>query len=304
MAGSVNILLSTYNGKQFLDELIQSLFLQTYPNIKISVRDDGSSDGTLESLKEYENKYSNFIVTQGARQGAACSFMKLLCEADPACNFYAFCDQDDVWLPDKIKDAVVAMEACKINKPLLYFSRLEYVDSALGHLGYSKIHQKYGLRNAIVENIVSGCTIVINRSARNLICEQVPRFVLMHDWWFYLVVSAFGHLIYDIKPNIKYRQHSGNAIGEPTNTREVALRLLVRYLNFNKSGLRASDQAEEFYKCYARKLAAPELKILEDYLNAKNNILSRFNYARKMEVWKQSRWGNVFLPIRIIAGRF
>jgi glycosyltransferase involved in cell wall biosynthesis len=304
MPESVNILLSTYNGIRFLDELLQSLFMQTHKNIKITVRDDGSNDGTIERLKEYEKQHSNIIVTQGVRLGAAWSFMTLLKESDPTNDFYAFCDQDDVWLPNKIQDALAAMHACDSSKPLLYFSRLEFVDSALGHLGYSKLFKNYGLRNALVENIVSGCTVVLNRIARNLICEQQPSFVLMHDWWFYLVVSAFGQLIYDIRPNIKYRQHGGNAIGEPINSKEVALRLLAPYFNLKKRGPHPSDQAKEFYKCYASKLGPVELKILKDFLNAKDHLSSRLRYAIKKEVWKQSHWENALFPIRIITGRF
>jgi glycosyltransferase involved in cell wall biosynthesis len=304
MAASVNILLSTYNGIRFIDELMQSLLMQTHPNIKIFVRDDGSNDGTIEKLRDYENKYANFMVTQGPRFGAAGSFMKLLNEADPTSDFYAFCDQDDVWLPRKIGDAVAAMEEGEKSKAQLYFSRLEFVDSNLMHLGYSRLFKKYGFRNALVENIVSGCTVVLNRRARNLICEETPSVVLMHDWWFYLVVSAFGNLIYDKRPNIKYRQHSGNVIGEPKTYAEVLLRLLAPYFTLNKRRIYASDQAKEFYKCYASMLGPTQLQILKDYLNAKDCLSCRITYARKMEVWKQSRWENAILPIRIITGRF
>jgi hypothetical protein len=161
-----------------------------------------------------------------------------------------------------------------------------------------------GFSNALVQNVVTGCTIVMSREARELICERTPSRVLMHDWWCYLVASAFGRVIYDENSRIKYRQHGTNTVGSPTNVGQVIRRLMARYLDPDKSGNRASDQAEEFYRCYAKQLGARELGILEDFLEAKKGIWPRMKYARKMEVWKQSKWGTFCLRFRIIAGHF
>src|ERR1700690_992181 len=112
MGGRVNILLSTYNGITYIKEQIDSLLSQSYRNIIISVRDDGSKDGTYEKMLEYEKRYHNFkVLPRTERLGACRSYLTLLREADSACTFFAFCDQDDVWLPEKIHDAVSAMES-------------------------------------------------------------------------------------------------------------------------------------------------------------------------------------------------
>jgi glycosyltransferase involved in cell wall biosynthesis len=303
MDGTVNILLSTYNGIRYLDEQIASLLSQTYPEIKIVVRDDGSTDGTYERLLKYAQQHRKIVVIRGERLGAASSFLKLLQDADSDSEFYAFCDQDDSWAQDKIRNAVDAFDSCDTSHPSLYFSRLEYVDSQLNHLGYTKVFRRYGFRNALVENIVSGCTLVINHAARNLLCEQKPTCVLMHDWWCYLVISAFGKIIYDERLNIKYRLHGSNTVGGQTNSWEYVKWLLARYLNPDKSGWRASDQAMEFHKCYADKLSKDKLIILENFLQVKNGIPSRISSIAKMKVWKQSLLETAVLPIRIITGR-
>ena len=197
-----------------------------------------------------------------------------------------------------------SMASADPAKPVMYFSRLEYVDAHLRHLGFSSVYDGFGFKNALVENIVTGCTIVLNRSAQKLISEQNPACILMHDYWCYLVVSALGDLIYDIRPNIKYRQHGANAIGHPTNCGQKIMLLLQRYFNPNKSGPRPSHQAEEFHRLYGTKLGPAESSVLDNFLAAKNKILSRPKYALHMEVWKQSSVATALLPLRILTGRF
>jgi len=304
MIAKVNILLSTYNGMRFLEDQIQSLLTQSYPHILITVRDDGSTDGTYEKLLEYAKHYSNFVVLDCERMGVVGSFFKLLRMADPDCIFYAFCDQDDVWLPNKISDAVATMKSHDPNKPLMYFSRLEYVDSKVHHLGYSKVFQKVGFANALVDNSATGCTIVLNRAARALICQRTPRGIRVHDWWCYLVVSAFGQLVYDERPNIKHRLHEGNVVGHPISFWKRLGRWLANRRTPKTNRFRASDQAQEFYRCYGQQLRPYELKILKNFLEAKRGIRSRVKYATKMEVWTQARWATFLLRIRIFANRF
>jgi len=280
MTRMVNILLSTYNGMRFLEQQIDSLLAQSYRDILITVRDDGSTDGTYEKLREYAKRYSNFVVLDCERIGIIKSYFKLLQEADPQCDFYAFCDQDDVWLVDKVRDAVATMESYDLDEALLYCSRLEYVDTQLRHLGYSKIYGQLGFTNAIVENVVTGCTIMLNRKSQKLICECNPVCATMHDAWCYLVVSAFGKVIYDERPNIKYRQHGTNAVGAPTNVWQICWKLLARYLNPDKSGIRGSDQAAEFYRLYGKRLSSDNRRILQDFLNAKSGMWPRIKYAK------------------------
>lgn len=302
-AERVNILLSTFNGMRFLEQQLDSLLAQSYSNILITVRDDGSTDDTYKKLLEYARQLSNMIVFRGKNIGVAASFFKLLRAAADS-DFYAFCDQDDVWLPNKVSNAVAAMKSRDIFKPLLYFSRLDYVDSELHHIGYSKIFRKVGFANALVDNAATGCTIVLNRAARELICQEHPLGIRVHDWWCYLVISALGELIYDERVNIKYRLHGKNAVGHPINSRKRVLRWLRNRKSAKRNKFRPSDQAKEFYRCYGARLKPYELRILENYLGAKRGILQRIKYAIKMEVWTQARWATLLLRIRILADHF
>ena len=304
MAGIVNILLSTYNGMRFLEQQLESLLAQSYPYITITVRDDGSTDGTYERLLEYARRHSNFVVLRGENLGVVRSYFKLLYEATEECDFYAFCDQDDVWLPNKIRDAVDAMLSHDTTEPLMYFSRIEYVGSDLRHIDYSKIFRRVGFTNALVENVATGCTVVLNRTARNLICEKIPCGIRVHDWWFYLVVSGLGRLIYDERPNIRYRLHEDNVVGYPVTWEKRARRWLANRWHANKNVFRASDHAKEFYRCYGDRLQPQDLKSLQDFISAKERIGSRIKYAFRMDVWSQALWGTLLLRLRIILGRY
>lgn len=289
---------------RFIEEQIESLLAQSYPHIIITVRDDESTDGTYQKLLNYSLKYDHFLVKRGEHLGIVKSFFELLREAKDNCAYYAFCDQDDIWLRDKIKHAVEMMSQEDASNPLLYFSRVEYVDSNLNHLEYSKVLKEVGFANALVENVATGCTIVLNKVARNLLCEQIPHGISIHDWWCYLVISGLGRIIYDERPTIKYRLHSNNAIGHTLKWHKRFEKWLFTRRIINKGVLRESDHAKEFQRCYGTKLGLYETQLLENYLKARKDILYRFWYAIVMDVWLQSRLDTFWLRIRIMAGRF
>ena len=137
----VQVLLSTYNGEKYLKEQLDSLLAQDYPNIDILIRDDGSKDSTKQILTGYEN-HKNIRVIYGSNIGITASFLELLKISDPEAEFLAFCDQDDVWLKDKISRAVAALQKHPSDIPLMYCSRLTIVDESLRIIGYSKLPRK------------------------------------------------------------------------------------------------------------------------------------------------------------------
>ncbi len=137
----------------------------------------------------------------------------------------------------------------------MYCSRLEYVDESLRHLGYSRIPSRMGFSNALVENVATGCTIVLNRQARNLITQNFPRHALLHDWWSYLVISAFGKVDFDPRPAIKYRQHSNNRVGATTSHAESLKRRFERFVRQDGGARLLIDQAEDFHRCFGRILS-------------------------------------------------
>jgi len=299
----VQVLLSTYNGQKYLQEQMDSVLNQDYPNLEVLVRDDGSTDGTLQLLEGYES-LPNVKVLRGENLGVVKSFFALLESSSPGAEYIAFCDQDDVWLPGKIAAAVAKLEALDNDKPLLYCSRVEFVDRHLHSLGFSKAHKKPSFRNAIVENIATGCTIVINRATRELVLSSLPRWALMHDWWLYLVVTALGEVVYDSRSLVKYRQHAANAVGGTPHFIPDFLRRLKRFLAPQNSNYRISGQAGEFLRCFGPRLEGHKKELLVRFLDSKKGAISRLRYALRPEVYRHSLFYHTLLRLLIVLGRY
>ncbi len=220
----VAILMSTYNGEKYLGEQIESIENQTYKNITLIIRDDESTDSTLNIVKEKKNKYSNIFLERGKNLGPAKSFISILKSSDKYGDFdyYAFADQDDFWLKDKILMAVKKLDDLNNNEPNLYFSDTILVDKKLKKLNnIRKIKiEKITPLNAMIENIATGCTIVFNKKLKEYL-EQVEINDMfdgfMHDDLAYKLASLTGNIIYDENSYIYYRQHENNVIGNSSN---------------------------------------------------------------------------------------
>lgn len=207
---SVNIILSTYNGSLYIKEQLESLYAQDYPNIKIYVRDDGSSDSTLEILKAESDK-GRLTLFDGRNIGIFNSFLELL-KLSGSADYYALCDQDDVWLSNKISKAISKLKDQR--SPSLYCSSLMLVDSQLNELKLFAYDDSIGFKNSIFSNCATGCSCVFNSTLKDLFLRtKDPSKIIMHDWWLYMIASAFGEVIYDKESYILYRQHAHNQIG-------------------------------------------------------------------------------------------
>jgi hypothetical protein len=146
------------------------------------------------------------------------SFLALLGMAlrDDA-SFFAFSDQDDVWLPEKLSHAVAALNQVTAGRPALYFCGRTPVDSSLRPIGQSPaLRRPPGFPAALTQNVIPGCCMTLNRAAAELISAAGVPDTTWHDWWCYLVVSAReGLVLRGDSPDILYRQHDGNLVGEP-----------------------------------------------------------------------------------------
>jgi len=297
----VTVLMSTYNGSQFLQQQLNSLYEQTYPNIKILVRDDGSTDTTRELLAA-ECLTGAIEQLEGHNNlGATGSFFALLRHAASTETAYvAFCDQDDVWQANKIERAVSLLAEVS-DRPALYCCRLDIVDEQLQSLELSVKPRKIGFGNALVENIAVGCTMVLNRKAIDLLCQQtLPSHVYVHDWWCYLVISCFGKVIFDDTALIKYRQHGGNVIGAATNRLGVLKRKLARLFN---ARLWISEQAITFWELFSDRLPPAERDLLALLIKAKASFWYRVRLALSPAVWRQKCVDNLILRLVILMNR-
>ena len=214
---AVTILLCTFNGARFLAEQLRSFSTQTYRNWRLVVSDDGSTDSTLQLLQDYKGKSPNevTITIRPQRLGAIHHFMRVLTERETDTDYFACADQDDVWFPDKLERAMAWLASKPTELPAVYFSRTQYVDEAGNVIGLSPLFCKRpSFRNALVQSIGGGNTMVLNRAAHKLLRNAGPVRVASHDWWTYLLISAAGGaVLYDPVPSLAYRQHGNNQIG-------------------------------------------------------------------------------------------
>lgn len=306
----LHILMSTYNGETYLPEQLDSLLSQTLLEkegweVRIVVRDDGSTDSTCHILQSYAKKDGRIRYEKGENKGVIESFFDLVDAAGEA-DYLAFCDQDDVWMPEKLERAVgmLAEREGDSGRPLLYCGRPLLTDGELKPI--KTVWLGEGLRpsfgNALIENICVGCTCVINRALADLLRLGRPSFTLMHDRWCYLLASCFGEVIYDTETWICYRQHGKNVVGMKKNHfRELAERIG----NYRRKRGGTIRQAEAFLEfCERFGLAIPKKKraLVYGMANLKKNPGIRLRLVRSKALYRQRRGDNLLFKLLILLG--
>lgn len=214
----VAILMGTKNGTRFLPEQLDSLAAQTHQNWVLIVSDDGSTDDTVRILKAYQAKWpaGKLIIKEGPKQGFCVNFLSMACDPNIKADYYAFCDQDDVWLATKL---AVALQNIAENQeegvPYVYCGRTFYVNENLKKIGCSPLFSfPRTFRNALIQSIAGGNTMVFNQCTKNVLEKVGVVQHPSHDWWLYqLVTGVGGTVFYDPIPQILYRQHKNALVG-------------------------------------------------------------------------------------------
>lgn len=208
----VQVLLSTYNGEKYIKEQIESILNQKEVEVSLLIRDDGSSDKTIEIIGKLADKNNNIIYYKDENLGPARSFMDLLYKSGEY-DYYAFADQDDIWRKQKLISAINMLKE-KENEPSLYMSALEVVDENLNLIETKKVNGKLSFEGEMIRNFATGCTMVLNKKLCDIIKQYNPSYLIMHDSWITRVCYAVGgNVIIDDNSYIKYRQHTGNVLG-------------------------------------------------------------------------------------------
>lgn len=247
------ILLSVYNGAGFIDQQLDSIRKQDIEaEIAVYVRDDGSCDNTREIVNAWGDRLQVIWADSSRNLGAAQSFMYLLCTA-PEADYYAYCDQDDYWYPDKLSRAVRQLEKYGQSMPVLYFANSRLVDRDIKPLNAtaSPTEPIISIGAQLVCGNCQGSTMVMNRRLCRLLIEKDIKQIVMHDLTTMLYAIAFGTVIYEKEPVMDYRQHEGNV--ESTLKKGLASRFRQTYRRWIKNRGIMSKQVEELAaKCGAK----------------------------------------------------
>lgn len=304
----VQVLLSAYNGEHYIEEQIRSILEQSWSEVTVLIRDDGSRDGTVHIVKRMIGEHPERIgLIEGDNLGVVGSFFELLKQAAPDADFYCFCDQDDVWLPHKVESAVNRLKSStNSEKPAMVFTSTQLTDGDLNPMGVwpQPPRREPSFYNALYENVAIGATITINKPSYELFAShKKPNStrILMHDWWFYLLVSAFGQVIYEHEPSMLYRQHGHNVVGG-SNTRVGKLKGKIRSFQRHFGKKLLHKQAEEFNRIYGKFLNRDLKEQLELFLSPRTRLIARIRYLTRTRLYRQSRTENLLFQFLILIG--
>ena len=277
----VVVLMSTYNGARYLREQVNSVLSQKDVKVQLIVRDDGSTDETISILDEFIRCADNIRYIKGGNIGPCSSFLELLKISDTA-EYYAFCDQDDVWEEEKLKTAINRLKTFPTQRPALYCSNLKVVDENLNYcfLCHKKAFDVSNRYLALVEFPGVGCTEVFNKAARDFVVNNPVGNCLMHDSLLFLICNFMGNVFWDYDSHILYRQHSNNVIGTSTNKLEK-LKGMVRRFNNHKYQPRL-ENARMLINNYSAFLEKDDFLKINAVACYKDSIINRikllFNY--------------------------
>jgi glycosyltransferase involved in cell wall biosynthesis len=218
-----------------LREQLESFLVQTHRRWVLFWRDDGSTDGTAELVRDFAAHFASertVEVGPPSRRGPTESYLTLLRAAVSAYGYdaFAFADQDDVWLPVKLARGLTALGRVAKSMPAMYCARQVVVGEDLQRLGVSSRFKSTPVfPAALAQNIATGCTIMLNLPAARLIARSQPASASYHDWWCYLLVTAAGgEVLTDNEPTVLYRQHGGNLVGAPASIGRRAISAIRR----------------------------------------------------------------------------
>ena len=302
----VAVLLCTMQGQRFLAEQLNSIATQTHPTWEIWASDDGSDDHTHAILEYYQSHWGDdrISIHAGPAVGSTANFLSLTCRADSDADFFAYADQDDIWESDKLERAVAWLSTVPAEVPALYGSRTLLVDARNQHIGYSPLFAKPpSFRNALVQNVAGGNTMVFNRAARDLLRragENVQ--AVTHDWWAYMVVTGCGgQVYYDAYPTVRYRQHENNLIGSNNSwpARLYRIKQLLqgrfrRWIDANIASLRDIEG----------QLTPENRSTLEAFVAMRQGgFWTRIAGLRRSGIFRQTVLGNIGLVIAAAINR-
>ena len=298
----VVVLLSAYNGEKYIREQIESILAQTYQNIRIYVRDDGSKDQTPDILKKYESE-NKIVLLKGENKGFIGSFFSLMKESENA-DYYAWCDQDDIWLPEKIARAVEMLKNSETEVPVLYFSDYDYYDQEM-HFQKHGLDRKRGpsFANSLMDCISLGFNSVFNHKARAMMLEKLPKHSCGHDWWTYMVCAAFGNVIYDRGyVSVKYRRLEESVSPGGKGFLETQIWRFKKFF-VNDYFRKIREQLYEFGDLYGWQLSVKDRKVMNLFIKRRYFLWTALKKCFYPVWFRQGIVEEVMVRVLFLIGR-
>ena len=299
----IAVLMCTYNGENNLREQINSIMRQNGVSVSLYVRDDGSNDKTLEILEEYHLN-GDLTWFQGENIGPAAGFMELLYQtANEDYDYFAFSDQDDIWLETKLLDAVEKIEDCMDSQYILYGANQTLLKDGIPT---DNVYDEMPILTTpylLDHNKIAGCTMVINRKLARLIAESdhINTSVLksrMHDLWLTLIASTCGKVVFDMNPTMLYRIHEHNVVGEA----DISFKTRIARIKKDR-GDRSNSRsryAAELLRCFDRYIKKEEKHVLELYANYRHSVSTKLKFLGATKLIKQTGENTILFRIKIL----
>ena len=307
----VTVLLAAYNGVQFLSQQIDSVLRQSFSDFRLILSDDGSCDGSDALLERYAREYPDRIThyRSGNRFGCAQThFMHLLGQFHDT-PYTMFCDQDDIWHPDKIEKTLLKMRSLEADPtvPILIHTDLRVVDGSLRETApsFCRLSNLDGNRTALnhllIQNVVTGCTVMVNRALAALACRKpIQEKLLMHDWWLAILAAAAGKVGFLPEATIDYRQHSSNSVGAKNSRSAAYLWKRFSAQDTRQVLIGTARQAALFLSCYRDILQPEQLAMLTAFAGtADAPWIKRLHVDLKYRILK---YGYIRVAAQILGG--
>ncbi|GAA4327277.1 glycosyltransferase family 2 protein [Mucilaginibacter gynuensis] len=295
--------MATYNGEHYIKEQLDSLLRQTYTNWKLMIRDDGSADNTIAIATGYTHRHTNISlqINHTSIKGARSNFAALYDMAAKSndTRYIMFCDQDDIWLPEKIEKTLATMQEAEIQYPtvpIMVYGNLELMTSSGGFLDEQiRLMPRMDFNHTIAQNYAFGCTMMINKPLITAI-DHIPTEAQNHDYWISLTATALGRAVYISEKLIRYRQHELNVTAQGAGFKKRIVRFTTGFKRQLTAFRSQITMLEKFLHIFDGKLTDDKKLMLESYLKAyRTGRLALLRVMKKHKIYKLGLMQNIGL---------
>ena len=298
---TITVIMSAYNGSKYIEAQLDSIFQQVGVKVLCYVRDDGSTDDTLQVLKKYVSTSGELIICEGENVGWERSFLLALKDA-PQADYYAFADQDDIWFEDKLISGIKMLEKeGSKNKPCMYHCNKISVTEDLKPLAHQvrRTPRPLNRQNALIQEYAQGCSIIMNENARQLVTKYIPREKIAHDFWCGLLCYLFGEVIYDNKPRFYHISHGNNASGEG----HIIGSWKGRFKKFFGGGAVYYSPYDDLLVGYKERLTKQEIQFIECLKMYKGSLMKKTLLILSPYLIRDSVIGTISLKMAILFNK-